>query len=734
MEMGKVTTRDNDAVAVETVSVLLPLPLPEAYDYGDDGLDLAPGDFVVVPLGTREVVGVVWGAGKGDVAPEKLRNVVERLDIPPLPEAARRFVDWVAAYTLSPPGAVVRMAMSMRQAPAPPPPVVAFELCAPLPKFPETAARNRVLAVLRDGPPRELSELIGEAGVSPSVVHGLLAAGALRRLELPRARRFAPSVWPQSEMPLSKAQREAADVLCDRVREQSFSVSVLDGVTGSGKTEVYFAAVAATLALGRQALVLLPEIALTPQWLDRFHTRFGATPAVWHSDLRQTERRDAWHAIAGGQARVIVGARSALFLPFPALGLIVVDEEHDTAFKQMDRVAYHARDMAVVRAQISDAAVILVSATPSLETLANIERGKYGIVHLPERHAAAAMPTINLVDMRVTPPPRQRFLSPPLRQAMVETRAADEQMLLFLNRRGYAPLTLCRHCGHRFACPNCTAWLVAHRFRRSLQCHHCGHATPEPDRCPECGTEESLAACGPGVERIAEEVEEIIPGARVVIVTSDTVAGPAAVAELIRLIADHEVDVLIGTQMVAKGHHFPMLTLVGVVDADLGLGGGDLRASERTHQLLQQVAGRAGRADRAGRVLIQTHEPEHRVMQALASGDRAQFLEVELELRRGGGWPPYGRLAALIVSAADAATVDRVAGDLRRRAPERADVRVLGPAPAPLAILRGRHRRRLLVKAELGAPLQACLHGWLDPLVLPANVHLAIDVDPYSFL
>ena len=734
MAEGKVTARDRSGVATGSVSVLLPLPLPTAYDYGVGGLDLAPGDFVAVPLGSREVVGVVWGDGRGDVAADKLRDVVQRLDVPPLPDPVRRFVDWVASYTLSPPGSVVRMAMSVRQALQPPPPLTAYAACSPLPKFRATPERARVLDVLRDGPPRESSELIREAGVSPSVVHGLVAAGVLRALELPRWRRAMTPEWRPAEIPLTAGQQAAADELCDRVTAKKFSVSVLDGVTGAGKTEVYFAAVAAALAVGRQALVLLPEIALTPQWLQRFGTRFGAAPTVWHSELRQTQRRDNWHAVAAGAARVVVGARSALFLPFSELGLIVVDEEHDTAFKQADGVAYHARDMAVVRAQISDAAAILVSATPSLETLANVERGKYAVVQLPERHAAASMPVIELVDLRQTPPPRQRFLSPPLRQAMIGTHAAGEQMLLFLNRRGYAPLTLCRRCGHRFDCPNCTAWLVEHRFRRSLQCHHCGHAMPLPSDCPKCGEPDSLVACGPGVERIAEEVAEIVPAARVVVVTSDTVSGPEAAAELIRLIIDHEVDILIGTQMIAKGHHFPMLTLVGVVDADLGLGGGDLRAAERTHQLLQQVAGRAGRADLSGRVLVQSHAPEHRVMQALASGDRARFLEVELALRRAGGWPPYGRLAALVVSGVDAGVVDRVAAELGRSAPTRDDVRVLGPAPAPLAILRGRHRRRLLVKATLSAPLQAYLRAWTGELKLPTNVRLAIDIDPYSFL
>jgi len=518
-----------------------------------------------------------------------------------------------------------------------------------------------------------------------------------------------------------------------------FSVTLLDGVTGAGKTEVYLEAVAAALEAGRQVLVLLPEIALTAQWLDRFDRRFGVAPAEWHSDLSQRQRRIAWRAAAEGEARVVVGARSALFLPYRDLGLIVVDEEHDQSYKQEDGVVYHARDMAIVRARLGRIPIVLVSATPSLETVTNVATGKFQRLHLPERHGAAAMPRVELVDLRADPPPRlpglgPAWLSGALRQAMSETFAAGEQTLLFLNRRGYAPLTLCRTCGHRLACPNCTAWLVAHRLAGRIQCHHCGHAARLPQTCPECGTEGTLAACGPGVERLQEEVAALFPEQRARVVSSDTLSGPAAAEAFVRAMAEREIDLLIGTQVVAKGHHFPWLTLVGVVDGDLGLAGGDLRAAERTFQLLHQVAGRAGRAERPGRALIQTYNPDHLVMQALAAGERDRFLEVEAEDRRAAGMPPFSRLAALVLSCRDEGLLDRACGALARAAPHGAGLEVLGPAPAPLAVLRRQHRRRFLLRAARAQPVQRIIAGWLARVDLPAAIRLRIDIDPYNFL
>jgi len=635
------------------------------------------------------------------------------------------------------------MAMSVEEALLPPPP---RRVCATTPaglaalgEFPGgkklTPARRRVLEALRDGAAYSIAEAARRAGCGAAVVRGLIAAGHVAELLLPGAPPSPPAVaWTNVGPPLSPDQEAAAQRLIERTGAGGFSVTVLDGVTGSGKTETYFAAIAEALAAGQQVLVLLPEIALGAQWLDRFRRRFGASPVEWHSEVPQSARRDAWRAVASGRARIVVGARSALFLPFPELGLVVVDEEHDPSYKQDDGVCYQARDMAVLRASIARIPIVLVSATPSLETVVNIARRRYERVSLPRRHAEATLPEIALVDMRRERVEPGRFLAPPLVEALGQTLAAGEQSLLFLNRRGYAPLTLCRACGHRLSCPSCTAWLVEHRFTGRLLCHHCGYAERVPALCPECLTAGTLVPCGPGVERLREEVAARFPTARIALMVSDLLSGPRAASELADAMVQQRYDVLIGTQIVAKGHHFPMLTLVGVVDADLGLTGGDLRAAERTYQLLHQVAGRAGRAERPGRALIQTYMPDQPVMQALAAGDRDGFLAAEASARREAGLPPFGRLAALIVSAGDPDSADFAARALARAAPQLPGVNVLGPAPAPLAILRGRHRRRFLVKADRNVNLQAVLRDWLGRVRIAGSARLQVDVDPYSFL
>ena len=665
------------------VGVLLPLPLVGVYDYlAPSELDLAPGDFVVVPLGNRHLAGVIWGDASGEVEVSRLKSVEDRCQAPPMAESMRRFVDWVAAYTMASPGAVLRMAMSIPEALEPAPPMQAFAAVDDAPELRMTAARQRVLAVIGEGPPRSATELARAAGVGVGVVRGLADAGALRRVTLAAALPRSPDGGRPGPQ-LSPQQASASHHLRTAVAAREFAVSVLEGVPGSGKTEVYFEAIAEALAGGRQALVLLPEIALTAQWLDRFRRRFGAAPAEWHSDLGRAQRRRTWRAVAEGAVPVVVGARSALFLPFPDLGLVVVDEEHEAAYKQEDGVVYNARDMAVVRARLAQAPALLVSATPSLESVVNVQGGRYHGLDLPARHGGAALPEVDIVDMRRTPPPSGRWLSDALIKALQETFAGGSQAMLYLNRRGYAPLTLCRACGHRLQCPTCTAWLVDHRARGYLQCHHCGYRARRPESCPACEADDRFAACGPGVERLAEEVEALFPDVRHAVAASDTLTGPSAAEDLVRRIEDHDIDLIIGTQIVAKGYHFPLLTLVGVIDADLGLAGGDLRAAERTFQLLYQVAGRAGRADRPGRVLFQTYMPENRVIEALASGDRDRFIEAEIASRRDAAMPPFGRLVGLVVSSPDPAAAADGARRLARTAPHDGDVRVLGPAPAP---------------------------------------------------
>ncbi|KPF78220.1 primosomal protein N' [alpha proteobacterium AAP81b] len=706
-----------------------------ALDYAvPPGLALLPGQAVSVPLGPRTITGVVWdrdAVAAPEVPVAKLRAVTAALDLPVIAAPLRRLIDWVADYYLSPLAPVVRMVW----------PSVAFlgsrELTqyrlAGAPPARLTPARAQALDRLA-GEQGSARDLAVRAGVSDAVIRGLIATGSLQPVAvssdadppLPDADHAPPE--------LSDAQAAAAATLADAVTAGGFAPFLLEGVTGSGKTEVYFEAVAAALRQGGQALVLLPEIALTAPWFARFAARFGVAPVAWHSDLKASERRAAWAAIADGRAKVVVGARSALFLPFKDLRVTIVDEAHETSFKQEEGVHYHARDVAVMRAREEGAAVILATATPAIETQVQAARGTYRHLLLPSRFGGAELPQIAAIDMRRQPPGRGSWLSPPLVAAVNATLDRGEQTLLFLNRRGYAPLTLCKACGHQIHCSHCSAWMVEHRLSRRLACHHCGASEPVPDACPECGEAESLIACGPGVERIAEEVRRRWPAARTALVTSDTVTSPARAAALVAAVEAHEVDILIGTQMVTKGYHFPELTLVGVVDADLGLSGGDLRAGERTFQQIAQVSGRAGRGAKPGRVLIQTHQPQARLMRALVAGDAAAFYAAETDARRDLGLPPFGRLAAIIVSSEDEAAALAAAKAIGAATPVMEGLSVLGPTAAPLAMLRGRHRQRLLVQARRNLALQAVLRDWLGALRWPASVRVVVDVDPYSFV
>jgi primosomal protein N' (replication factor Y) len=629
---------------------------------------------------------------------------------------------------------VLRMALRMGEHLGPARERVGVRLAGPAPER-MTAARNRVLALLADGLAMAKSDVAQQAGVSPGVIDGLVDEGTLACEPLP-VQPVAGTPDPDFSAPgLTPAQRRAADTLRAAVAKGGYGVTLLDGVTGSGKTPVYFEAVGEAIRRRQQVLVLVPEIALTAQFLDRFRERFGTGPAAWHSQLSPRLRARTWSAVAAGEAGVIIGARSALFLPYADLGLIVVDEEHDPAYKQEDGARYHARDMAVVRARGAEIPIILVSATPSVETEVNARRGRYARLHLPERFGGAHLPTIEPIDLRVEGPPRGRFIAPRLVEAVKSSIEGGAQVLLFLNRRGYAPLTLCRQCGFRLACPNCDAWLVEHRFKRRLFCHHCGFSMPPPAQCPNCQAVDSFVAVGPGVERLEQEAGELFPGSRILVLSSDLVESIERLRKELADVAEGRFDIIIGTQLVAKGHHFPKLSLVGVIDADLGLANGDPRAAERTFQLLHQVIGRAGREDDRGIGYLQTHQPEHPVMRALVAADRDAFYASEIELREKTQYPPFGRLASLLVSAAERTSAEGYARRLAAAAPLAAQVRVLGPAEAPLAVMRGRHRFRLLAKSPRGFDLSAFLRVWLAAAPKPkGNVKLEIDVDPQSFL
>ena len=700
-----------------------------------DGMRVEPGSIVMAPLGPRKLPGVVWEAESfpvEEIDPKKLRPLLEVRDIPPLRAPLRRLIEWTASYYFASPASVLRMVLSSGAAFADNRPISEYRLNGTVPDR-MTPQRGQALEKLA-GVQGTISELANKAGVSIAVIRGLEKQGVFDREEVSP---FATSTNPTADfdtVDLSDDQQNVSNILIEAVRASQFKPFLLDGVTGSGKTEVYFEAVAEALRQDKQVLVLLPEIALTEPFLNRFEARFGAEPLAWHSGMKQSERKKNWRALAEGNAKVIVGARSALFLPYANLGLIIVDEAHETSFKQEDGVRYHARDVAVMRGLYEKIPVILASATPAIESRHQVEQGNYELLELPARFGGATMPDIEALDLTEDVPPRGSWLAPTLVHALEENLERGEQSLLFLNRRGFAPLTLCRTCGHRIDCPNCTAWMVEHRLTRRLACHHCGHVMPIPEKCPECGDEDSLVACGPGVERICDEVKMLFPAARTAIVTSDTIWSPQKAADFVNQMEAGAIDIVVGTQLVTKGYHFPNLTLVGVVDADIGLEGGDLRAAERSFQQIAQVAGRAGRAEKPGRVYVQTRMPGAPVIQALIKNDREGFYAAEIESRRQALAPPFARWAAIIVSSEDNKEAMETARLIGQTAPKLDGFSVYGPAPAPLAMLRGRHRHRLLVHALRSVDLQNIMREWLEKLEWPRAVRVGVDVDPYSFV
>jgi primosomal protein N' (replication factor Y) (superfamily II helicase) len=715
------------------VSVLLPLPLPEPFDYGvPDGMTLGLGDIVIVPLGKQTRIGVVW-AHKPEAEGGNLKPVESRFGCAPLTAPMREFVDFAARYLVTPPGQVLAMIIRNPEAFGPGP-MQKLAVASGLGLEKPTPNRTRVLELAQTAIAR--AELAKLARVGSGMVTALLVSGHLREFEVPVDTPFEDPDPDRPARPLSDIQRAAADTISDAITDGGFSTFLLDGVTGSGKTEVYLEAVASALRADpkAQVLVLLPEIALTQAIMARFEDRFGVVPVQWHYEVASPAKRRAWREISAGRARIVIGARSALFLPFARLSLIIVDEEHDSSFKQDEGLRYHARDMAVARAKFEGATIVLGSATPSLESRINADAGRYHSVILPSRFGKALLPNIALIDLKIDPPERDKWLSPPLVAAIADTLAQGEQVLLFLNRRGYAPVVLCRTCGHRMKAPDTQSWLVEHKYSNRLVCHLTGYSIRKPDACPNCQTPGGLVSVGPGVERIAAEINELFPSARSEIFSSDTVHNPSGVRDLISRMEQGEIDILIGTQIVAKGHNFPGLTLVGVVDADLGLAGGDPRAGERTYQMLSQVAGRAGRAEKPGRALIQTHYPDNEALQALVSGDREAFIEAESAGRAAMGAPPFGRMAAMHLIAQTDEAVDAAAKLASAALFGAEGVEVWGPAPPPIAMVRGWRRRRFIIQADRKVDLSAFMAAWRRNFRVPASVRVTIDMDPYSFL
>jgi len=719
------------------INVLLPIPVSQYYEYLNEDLSLRIGDLIQVPFGKRYLPAVVIGSVEGQVEVSKLKRVLSKYDLPRIPEEMMNFVVWVSAYNMVSAGSVLKMVLSAPQALLPPRRIKAFVNAFDMQKqgVKLTPGRKRVLDYLADNKTRTVQEIIEFARVTPAIIRGLQRSGLIDSVAITEKNLIETHKTKKVVTPVfNLEQGKAVSKLLNSLREQTFNVSLIDGVTGAGKTEVYFEAISEVLKKEKQVLILLPEIALSQPFLTRFETRFGFRPGQWHSDLSGKIRNQTWRAVFEGEVSVVVGARSALFLPFSKLGLIVVDEEHETGFKQADGVKYQCRDMAVARARAGQFSAVLVSATPSLETLINFEQGRYNRIPLKSRYGAADLPEVKAIDLGKSNLIKGQWITKRLVDEISETLERKEQTILFLNRRGYAPLNLCRACGHRLECPNCSAWLVEHKSISRLQCHHCDYAITMPSSCFKCGAIDSFHAVGPGVERLEEEVRFRFPSARISVASSDTLSGPVRLGEFIKAVQDSKIDIIIGTQVIAKGHHFPLVTCVGVIDADLGLAGGDLRAGERTYQLLHQVAGRSGRESRAGKVFLQTSQPDHPLIKALLSWDRDGFLEEEKRGRRGAGMPPFGKLAAVILSAKDPRIVDDLASVIAASAPYNSGVQILGPAIAPIAILRGRHRRRFLVKCSKNINIQKILKSWLRNIKVPSNAKVDIDIDPYNFM
>ena len=721
------------------VGILPALPFDKPFDYKVDR-EVSRGQIVEIPFGKIKQIGIVYSLNaSSDITEDKIKSVSKYFDFPPLKEDLISFIEWVAKYNMAPLGMVLKMVLSVRSVFEPSPMSVLYTLSGKTlaeAKLKNSDARWHVMDLLKHAPYTR-QEIAAGAGVSQSVIKTLIDAEVLKPIYVENKAEFLEPVGDYTKVDLTAEQQHAADILCQKV-DSGFSVTLLDGVTGSGKTEVYFEAVAKTLESGKQVLILVPEISLTTQWLSRFQKRFGVRPANWHSGLTVKERTDTWKAVAEGRVKVVVGARSALFLPYTNLGLTVIDESHDHSFKQEDVVNYQGRDMAIVRAKIEHLPVILSTATPDLETLVNVEDGKYDCVKLKSRYAAADLPEIKIVDLKKDKPQKGEWgvswLAPRLVDALRENLQKSEQSVLFLNRRGYAPLLICRDCGHRIQCPSCSAWLTEHKKAGKLMCHHCGYTDEIPEACPHCGSTEGLTACGPGVERVAEEVSMRFPYAKVEILSSDNATSFTAVSNIIGKMERKEIDILVGTQIIAKGHHFPNLTLVGIIDADLGLMGCDLRAAEQTYQLLSQVSGRAGRGEKAGTVYVQTLQPDNNVLKALVEQDRSLFMDFEKESRRLLNYPPFGKLASLIISGADQHLTARIAADFGRTAPHTDFISVLGPAPAPLFMLRDKYRFRLLLKTARNINIQEVVKKWLTMVAVPSSVRVEVDIDPYSFM
>lgn len=732
--------------AGDIVKVLIPNVANSGYDYrltAPAGL----GTFVRVTVMNRPYIGVVYGIGDSGLPAAKIKNVSDVFS----QKLAVEDLQWIqkmSQWTLMSPGAVLRLIVNVPDAFSPPR-VEQLYSFIPNDSVRMTDSRQAVADAFasNDNEPMSVSDIQNIAHVSSAVVRAMIKNGTLMQRDArPKA---APPVAIQYKdtgtVKLNAQQSDAASAIGGAIDAGGFSVFLLDGITGSGKTQVYFDAAWRAYSRGAAVLLMMPEIALTAQFMSRFADRFGAPPVVWHSNLTAARRREIWRGVLNGDIKMVVGTRSALFLPWQNLGLIVVDEEHDTSYKQEDMGNYHARDMAVLRAKIAGFPVVLASATPSAETLHNVAQGKYGLLKLSSRFGGAVLPEIKTIDLRENRPaeymragddaqttPQTGMLSAPLCAAIEQNLTAGRQVMLFINRRGFAPIVQCKKCGWTAQCPDCSVSMTYHKHLGKLLCHMCGRTAPMPDTCPDCGAAVSMR--GAGLEKIQEEVAIKFPAARTALVSSDTIASRQALERLVAKMENREIDIVIGTQILAKGHHFPNLTLVGVVDADMGLFGTDFRAAEHTFQQLFQVAGRAGRGELPGTVLLQTYQPDHPVLRAICAGDRDAFMATDMAARRDAKMPPFGQLIALVVEGPKEAILQKYCADLAAAAPVANGAKIMGPIAAQVYQIRGLYRMRFLIAGDARANLQPLVSHWIAKVRTPANIRVKIDVGPVNFM
>ena len=725
------------------VKVLIPNVVNTGYDYRLTG-DADLGQFVRVSVMNRPYIGVVFGFGDSGLPPDKIKNVAE---IYPSKLSADDLL-WIqkmSAWTLMTPGAVLRLIINVPDAFLPPKiePLYNFNFAA---TGKMTDARQMVMDAYsaNDNTAMTITDLRNIARVSHAVINTMIKRGLLTLCDnrIIESNEFNYIYHDTGNVILNDEQSGAAHVIGDAIDVGGFSVHLLDGITGSGKTQVYFDSVLRAYNAGKSVLLMMPEIALTAQFMTRFQKRFGAPPIVWHSNLTAARRREIWRGVLNKKIRIVVGTRSALFLPWQDLGLIVIDEEHDTSYKQEDMGNYHARDMAILRAKIAGFPIVLASATPSLETLNNVDLGKYKILKLTSRFGGAQMPIISTLDMRENRPtdyklpnddtPQHGNLSPALCDAIADTLNAKQQVMLFINRRGFAPITQCKKCGWVAMCPECSVGMTYHKRLNKLLCHMCGRTMELPKKCPECGGE--VSQFGVGLERIEQEVSARFPNARTALVSSDTIMTRQTLERLVAKMENGEIDIVIGTQILAKGHHFPNLTLVGVVDADMGLYGTDFRAGEHTFQQLFQVAGRAGRGKFPGRVLLQTYQPDNPVLTAICNCDRDSFIKNDMESRRSAKMPPFGQLIAVIVEGEKEQTLKSFCETLAASAPKLNGGKIMGPIAAQIYQIRNWYRMRFLIAGDANAKLQPVVSHWLSTVRTPANIRIKIDVNPQNFM